>query len=200
MDPLADDVEGRDLILVPTGDLHALPWALLPPLRGRTMTVSPSAALWYSLQGEKVTLPPPLVHDAGAVVCVAGPRVPQAADEVKTISSSFYPRARVLTRSEATVATVARAFERCRLAHVAAHGTFRADNPQFSSLALADGPLTVYDLERLHRPPQWMVLSACDAGCSEVHPGDELMGTSAALCPLGHVPSCRASLRFRTTE
>ena len=30
-----------------------------------------------------------------------------------------------------------------------------------------------------------MVLSACDAGRSEVHPGDELMGTSAALLSLG---------------
>jgi len=29
------------------------------------------------------------------------------------------------------------------------------------------------------------VLSACEAGRSEVHPGDELMGTSAALLSLG---------------
>jgi len=68
---------------------------------------------------------------------------------------------------------------------VAAHGSFRADNAQFSSLDMADGPLTVYDLERIKRPPRWMVLSACDAGRSAVHPGDELMGTSAALLSLG---------------
>jgi len=65
------------------------------------------------------------------------------------------------------VRAVALAFERRRLAHVAAHGTFRADNPQFSSLHLADGPLTVYDLERIVRPPEWIVLSACEAGRSE---------------------------------
>ncbi len=85
----------------------------------------------------------------------------------------------------ATAQTVARALEGSRLAHVAAHGTFRADNPQFSSLELADGPLTVYDLEHIARPPLWIVLSACDAGRSAVHPGDELMGTSAALLSLG---------------
>ena len=37
--------------------------------------------------------------------------------------------------------------------HVAAHGTFRADSPMFSSLRLDDGPMTVHDVERLRRAP-----------------------------------------------
>ena len=169
---------------MPTGELHALAWALLPSLRGRTVTVSPSASLWYSRQvDERARRRPPIGR--AAVVLVAGPKVAQAEEEIRRIGSSFYPRARVLQGSSATAAAVAHAFEGRRLVHVAAHGTFRADNPQFSSLELSDGPLTVYDLERLARPPEWMVLSACDAGRSEVHPGDELMGTSAALLSLG---------------
>jgi tetratricopeptide (TPR) repeat protein len=183
--PLERDLDGRDLVVVPTGELHALPWALLPSLRGRTMTVSPSVSLWYSRQVDELPRPRPLAGGAGAVVLVAGPKVVQAEDEISRIRSAFYPRARMLQGDAATARTVARAFEGRRLAHVAAHGTFRADNPQFSSLELADGPLTVYDLERIARPPEWMVLSACDAGRSEVHPGDELMGTSAALLSLG---------------
>ena len=182
--PLARDLDERDLIVVPTGELHALAWALLPSLRGRTVTVSPSASLWYSRQvDERARRRPPIGR--AAVVLVAGPKVAQAEEEIRRIGSSFYPRARVLQGSSATAAAVAHAFEGRRLVHVAAHGTFRADNPQFSSLELSDGPLTVYDLERLARPPEWMVLSACDAGRSEVHPGDELMGTSAALLSLG---------------
>ena len=50
------------------------------------------------------------------------------------------------------------------LAHIAAHGNFRADNPLFSSLMLDDGPLIVHDLERLNRAPYWLVLSCCDSG------------------------------------
>ena len=79
----------------------------------------------------------------------------------------------------------------CRLltssqtAHIACHGRFRADNPLFSSLQLADGPLNVYDLQRLDRAPDLLVLSACDSGLSAVRPGDELMGLAAALFPLG---------------
>ena len=78
---------------------------------------------------------------------MAGPRVAQAADEINRIRSAFYPGAWTLQGSAATAQAVARVFERSRLAHVAAHGTFRADNPQFSALELADGPLTAYDLE-----------------------------------------------------
>ncbi len=146
------------------------------------MTVSPSASLWFSRHDQEPVRPRLLT--GSAVVLVAGPRVAQAEYEISRIRS-VYPGPRVLQSSRATVRTVARAFEHCLLAHVAAHGTFRADNPQFSSLALTDGPLTVYDLERLATPPEWLVLSACDAGRSQVHPGDELMGTSAALLSLG---------------
>ncbi|MGD1011471.1 MAG: CHAT domain-containing tetratricopeptide repeat protein [Acidimicrobiales bacterium] len=183
--PLQRAVGDRDLVVVPTGELHTLPWALLPSLRSRTITVSPSAALWYSRQHEPA--PPPAGADdrEAGVVLVAGPRVAQATAEISRIRKAFYPRARVLQGRAATVRAVSRAFERRRLVHLAAHGTFRADNPLFSSLELADGPLTVYDLEQMEQPPEWMVLSACDAGRSEVQPGDELMGTSAALLSLG---------------
>jgi len=182
-EPLARDIDGRDLIVVPTGALHALAWALLPGLRGRTLTVSPSASLWYARQSGTTRASRPVA--AGAAVLVAGPRIAQAEEEIGRIRAACYPGAHVLQGSASTARAVVRALEGRRLAHVAAHGTFRADNPQFSALELADGPLTVYDLERIARPPQWMVLSACDAGRSAVHPGDELMGTSAALLALG---------------
>ena len=38
------------------------------------------------------------------------------------------------------------------LAHIAAHGSFRSESPMFSSLQLADGPLTVDDIHRLVAP------------------------------------------------
>jgi CHAT domain-containing protein len=55
----------------------------------------------------------------------------------------------------------------------------------FSSLLMADGKLTVYDLERLTRVPQTLVLPACDAAVSGVKAGDELIGLSAALLGMG---------------
>lgn len=71
------------------------------------------------------------------------------------------------------------------VAHLAAHGTFRADNPQFSSLRLADGPLTVYDLDLVSSVPAVMVMPSCDSAVSDVGVGDELLGLSAALLRMG---------------
>ena len=71
------------------------------------------------------------------------------------------------------------------VAHVAAHGSLRGDNPLFSALALADGPLTAYDLERLSRAPRLVLLPACQSGAGHVHAGDEVMGLTSALFALG---------------
>ncbi len=67
------------------------------------------------------------------------------------------------------------------LVHIAAHGRFREDQPLFSCLELARGPLFGYDLQRLVVPPRLVVLSACDAGRSAVWPGGEAIGMATAL-------------------
>jgi CHAT domain-containing protein len=90
-----------------------------------------------------------------------------------------------LSGRRATVEAVTAALGLADLAHIAADGIFRSDNPLFSHLQLADGPLTVYDLEQLPRAPRVLVLSACNSGLSGVRPGDELLGLSSALFSLG---------------
>ena len=123
-------------------------------------------------------------HGSGGVVLVAGPGLPDASREVAALARR-YPAARTFTGTRSTCRAVCAALDGADLAHVAAHGRFRSDNPLFSSLQLADGPLTVYDLESLRRAPRTLVLSACDSGLSDVQPGDELMGLAAAVFALG---------------
>lgn len=115
---------------------------------------------------------------------VAGPDVPSAAAEVAAISG-LYKDAVSLVGESATAGAVASALSGAGTAHIAAHGRFRADNALFSALHLADGPLTVYELEELCEPPELLVLSSCDVGRSDVQPGDELMGAAAAMLSLG---------------
>lgn len=175
--PLRALLLDRPLVIVPTGACHALPWSTLPTLRGRPVSVSPSAALWLRSASA------PSSSRRGSVL-VSGPGLAHGGDEIAQLSR-LYPEATVLTGRDATTSRLGAALGHADLLHVAAHGTFRADNPLFSSLRLADGPLTVYDLERCPRLPRRVVLSACDAGESAVTASDELIGVSSALLSRG---------------
>jgi CHAT domain-containing protein len=91
----------------------------------------------------------------------------------------------MLGHGSATAEHVLGALDGAWLTHIAAHGTFRADNPMFSSLRLDDGPLTVHDFERLARAPYWLVLSSCHSGVAAPVGADELLGLVSSLVPLG---------------
>ncbi|MEV4508793.1 CHAT domain-containing tetratricopeptide repeat protein [Dactylosporangium sp. NPDC049525] len=181
LDPVADLIGTGSMVLVPTGALHAMPWTMLPRLRGRSMTVAPSAAIWW-----RVATQPPV---DGPTVLVGAPSAPQAGAEVAQIAADQSRAGRagatVLAGERARVAPTLAALDGAAIGHIASHGEFRVDNPLFSFLMLADGPLTVYDLSVLRRPPALLVLSGCDTGLAEVHPGDELMGLVSALLNMG---------------
>ncbi|RDD85671.1 CHAT domain-containing protein [Streptomyces parvulus] len=94
-------------------------------------------------------------------------------------------RTTVLEGDEAQVPRVLRELDGAASAHIAAHGTFRADSPLFSSLRMADGPLIVHDFERLDRSPYRIILSCCDTARFASVGADELLGLVTALLPLG---------------
>ncbi|GIH25040.1 hypothetical protein Aph01nite_33500 [Acrocarpospora phusangensis] len=175
--PAARHLDGDPVVVVPPGILHATPWGLLPSLRRGPFSIAPSAGSWLRARAAQ-----PPADDA--VVLVRGPGLPHADDEIRSIAD-LYGKATVLENGSATAPTVLAALEGCALAHVAAHGTFRADSPLFSALHLDDGPLTVYDFERLGRAPYRLILSSCDSAQMAAVGADELLGLAAALLPLG---------------
>lgn len=165
------------VVVVPPGRLHRVPWALLPSLRERVLSVSPSASSWLRAQE---TGPPP----GGRHVLVRGPGLASGGAEVPDLVDR-YGRPTVLEHEGARVPAVLDALDGAALAHIAAHGTFRADSPLFSSLRMADGPLIVHDFERLGRSPYRIILSSCDTGRLATVGADELLGLVTALLPLG---------------
>jgi tetratricopeptide (TPR) repeat protein len=173
----AADLDSGAVVIVPPGRLHAIPWGMLPTLRTQSVSVSPSAAAWLRAS----TAPGP---GHRAVTLVGGPDLLAAGAEIKQLAE-LYPQARVLSDGTATAANVLAALDGCWLAHVAAHGTFRADNALFSSLRLDDGPLTVYEMESLGRAPHRLVLSCCESGRSAPAGADELLGLASSLMPMG---------------
>jgi CHAT domain-containing protein len=178
--PFADQLSGRALVVIPTGPLQSLPWSILRSCAGRPVTVAPSAALWYAAQCREPGAP-------GRVTVACGPGLPGAQAEAEAVAEAVAAiyQTTALVGSSATVHAVTECLSRANLVHLAAHGHVRADNPLFSSLRLADGPLTVFDLERLEQVAPTLVLAACDSGRPAVCAGDELLGFGASLLSLG---------------
>ncbi len=167
----------QSVVVVPPGKLHAIPWALLPALGGRVFSVAPSANAWLRAHAAR----PPGRHQ---VAIIRGPGLVTEGAEVPEVARQ-YEDVTVLSDGDATSSRVLSAIDGVWLAHIAAHGRFRADSPMFSSLHLHDGPLTVYDFEQLRRAPYRLVLSSCDSGVLAPVGADELLGLVSSLLPLG---------------
>ena len=177
--PVAAGLGDGPVVVVPPGRLRAVPWTLLPSLRDRVVTVAPSASTWVRARGKKAPA-------RRRVALVVGPGLATGGAEVVQLRPR-YPDVVMLGQGSATAEPVLGAMDGAWLAHIAAHGTFRADNPLFSSIQLDDGPLTVHDFERLKRAPHWMILSSCDSGAAAPVGADELLGLVSSLVPLGAV-------------
>jgi tetratricopeptide (TPR) repeat protein len=174
--PLRKEIGDRPLVIVPNGQLRSVLWSALPSCATRPVTVAPSAALWY--QADRTPSRP------GQVVVAAGPDLAAATAEAMAVSK-LYDNAQVLVGADATVNAVKAVLGNCSVAHIAAHGRLRSDNPLFSSLRMYDGPLTVYDLDTVPEAPSLVVLAACDGGQSHTLFGDEVLGLAAGFLAHG---------------
>jgi tetratricopeptide (TPR) repeat protein len=191
--PLRDWLGDGGVVFVPTGALASIPWGMLPGLRGRPITVCPSASSWLAAfrrgqppadDGPGRAEPGGAGPGGGPPLLVAGPDLAHAGTEVAEIAR-VYPGCRPLSGAQATVSAVLGALDGARLAHLAAHGHHDRENFLFSRLDLSDGPLMAYDIQQLAAAPRQVVLSACDVGRTVVRPGEEVLGFTAALLYAG---------------
>lgn len=166
------------LVIVPHKVLHYVPFCALHDaeraewlMQRHEITLVPSAAVWLQLQQRR---PPPMRR----LVAVGGnsAHLPHVARELDTLVKIFGPNVQQLQSAEATHTALRRAAPWADVLHIACHGNFRADNPAFSSLHLADGPFTVRDAAELQLNNSLVVLSACETANSRIAPGDELLG------------------------
>ena len=115
---------------------------------------------------------------------MAGPGLRRAEVEVEQVAQTW-PGCSTLRAEQATAEAFLDSISGAQLVHVAAHGRHQRENPLFSSIRLADGPVVGYDLDRVPDPPQQVVLSACDLGQATVRPGDEALGLTRAFLHSG---------------
>jgi CHAT domain-containing protein/tetratricopeptide (TPR) repeat protein len=175
--PLEELFGDRDLVIVPTGPLYAVPWGVLPGLRGRPTVVAPSATAWLAAELTKSPR-------ARKIVLVRGPGLAGARGELEKLTT-HYRTATTMTGAKATVKSVLRAMDGAKLAHFAAHGAHEPENALFSRLELADGSLFGHEMAGLRQPPRQVVFAACELAMNRIRPGDEALGFASALLASG---------------
>jgi tetratricopeptide (TPR) repeat protein len=178
--PVRAEIGDRPLVLSPASYAHGLPWGLLPSLRGREVSVAPSAGAWLAREGRARRA----AHRPRRFLVAAGPDLASAGAEARGVGAAR-PGAVVRVGRAAAVADVLADLGRADLAHLAAHGAVSTDVPMLSGLLLADGAVFGYDLELLPRVPDLTVLSSCWVGGAAPTASGIVLGFGAALLALG---------------
>jgi CHAT domain-containing protein len=178
------ELNASHLIIAPHSFLHYLPFHALPGPRGLlisrfSISYTPSAGVYYLCRARE------RARGKGTLVMgVPDPAAPQIRSEVKAVAAAM-PEAEVYLGAEASEEVLRQRAPQARFVHIATHGSFRQDNPMFSSIKLGNGQLSLFDLYRLDLPAELVTLSGCGTGLNVVVGGDELMGLNRGLLYAG---------------
>jgi CHAT domain-containing protein len=194
--PLRNRIRGTRLLLVPHGALHYVPFAALrDPETGRylvedlTIAYVPSASTIRFLRGKESP-----VNGRALVLgdpdTPGQPRLPGARAEAQRVAERFRVRARL--GKEARSSLLRALGGRIDLVHIAAHASYDASAPLFSTIHLApgdggNGALTVAEIqaELDLTGVNLVVLSACRSGVGKRSHGDEVVGLTRAILYAG---------------
>jgi CHAT domain-containing protein len=201
--PLEAILHGKQLIVIPHGALHYVPFHALHDGDGYLIerfefSYAPSAAV-LKLCRNKRTATQAAASKAetsrGDMLVALGAGeagTPKIQLEIDALAALF-PNSVTLTGERATRENLLEVAPRARFLHLASHGYFRRDNPMFSFLKLAGGNLHFYSLLDLRITAEMVTLSACHTGVNKVFPGDELHGLVRGFLYAG-APSVVGSL------
>jgi CHAT domain-containing protein len=197
--PLAAHVGHRNLVIVPHGLLHFLPFAALWDEKGRHY-LGDSYVLSYAPSATSLKLVRQRQACAVGPALVAGDpdgSLPQAAKEARAISR-LYGVDPLIGRAATKGAVVALAGQ-SGILHLAAHAALNPVNPLFSRIELApdgegDGNLEMQEVLGLDLSKTGLVvLSACSTQMGKLSAGDELEGLTRAFLYAG-TPAVLSSL------
>jgi CHAT domain-containing protein/Tfp pilus assembly protein PilF len=189
--PLKPHIHHANLVIVPHGVLHYLPFAALWDAEAEhylvedyAVTYAPSASvLQYILDKRNA--------DDGRLLAMGNPdgSLPYAAAEAEGVAE-LYDSAPLLG-PEATESQVYAQAGEVDLLHLAAHGVYNPYNALYSRIELApddtqDGNLEVHEVFGLDLTgANLVVLSACETALGDQSEGDELVGLTRAFVYAG---------------
>lgn len=165
------------LVIVPSGLLHGVPWSGLRSLAGRAITLCPSAQVWIGADRRA----------AGAcrkIGIVTGPALDASNLERRSLER-LHPGLDAASGQGATAASVRSMLSGHDVVHIAAHGIFRSDRPVLSTIELAGGSESMFDVIPEQVRTRLVVLSSCEGGAQGTADGSEVLGFSSILLARG---------------
>ena len=192
--PFAHLLSNRNLIIVPHGALHYLPFNALHDGQGYLIEryrirMLPSASVIKYLPAKKFLRP-------GNILVFGNPDLGDphydlvyAQDEAINIAN-ILPKSTVLLRKKATETAFKTYGGGFDFIHFAAHGQFNAEAPLKSAIMLAkdaqsDGMLTVDKLYSMKLNADLVTLSACETGLGKIANGDDIVGLTRGFLYAG---------------
>ncbi|WP_392543987.1 CHAT domain-containing protein [Oryzobacter telluris] len=170
------------VVVIPSSSLASLPWRLVPGIRGRVVTVAPSATFWA-----RRSVPAGSGSVAPTVVALAGPGLARATSEARDVARVWGAGASDGAGHDgvSTGEELRKALSDSTIVHVAAHGFHQDESPLFSSVVMGDGPVFAHEFQRAGVGAEHVVLSSCEVGRTHVRAGDESLGLTASLLATG---------------
>ncbi|MCC6537470.1 MAG: CHAT domain-containing protein [Bryobacterales bacterium] len=171
-------------VVAPHRDLHRIPFHALRHggrhiIDGRTVSYAPSAGVWLQCGAR----PRPEPGAGSLVLAVPDELSPLIASEATAVAR-LLPRAELYVGNAATLDKL-RAPAARQAIHIASHGVFRADNPAFSAIRLADTRVSLLDLRDLPLQSELVTLSGCATGVHESAGADEIVGLARGVLLAG---------------
>jgi CHAT domain-containing protein/Tfp pilus assembly protein PilF len=199
--PLEKEIKAWNLIIVPHGVLHKVPFSTLYDgqrylAEKYAFSVLPSASVIENVVKKRKA-------EKEKLLVLANPKTDYASLEFaeiegKTISKLF-PQNEVYSGEKATETIAKKKASSFNIIHFATHGEFNDRQPLQSGLLLAkdeenDGYLQVHEIFGINlRNANLVTLSACETALAKIIGGDDLVGLSRGFIYAG-TPSILATL------
>jgi CHAT domain-containing protein len=183
--PVETSLGNRNLIIVPHGALHYLPFNALHDGQGYlierySIRMLPSASVIKYLQTKISSKPAGILAFGNPDLGDPRQDLVYARSEALAVAQTRL-QSKVLLGKDATETAFKRYGSGFQYIHFATHGQFNADTPLKSAILLAkdaenDGILTVDKLYSIRLDADLITLSACETGMNKIANGDDIIG------------------------